>query len=230
MASVPVDRPAVRLPQRNVLSDDVYESVKALIMDHVVEPGARMSIDGLARDLQVSPTPLREALARLESDGLVVKQPLRGYRSTPLLTTEELTALYDFRLLIEPWAAAQAAARIDDAGSAALQEEMETGAHVPEGGDYETFKSLTLHDTRFHDLVARLSGNEPLRLALERTHCHLHTFRLYYSSGIGSQAVAEHRAVVKAIAGGRPEAAEKAMRRHLEKALRRLVVATTDGE
>lgn len=230
MASVPVDRPAVRLPQRNVLSDDVYESVKALIMDHIVEPGARMSIDGLARDLQVSPTPLREALARLESDGLVVKQPLRGYRATPLLTTEELTALYQFRLLIEPWAAAQAAAHIDDAGSAALQEEMDTGGDVPETGEYETFKSLTLHDTRFHDLVARLSGNEPLRLALERTHCHLHTFRLYYSSGIGSQAVAEHRGVVKAIVAGRPEAAEKAMRRHLEKALRRLVVATTDGE
>ncbi|GAA1679118.1 GntR family transcriptional regulator [Fodinicola feengrottensis] len=227
MTSVPADRASVRLPQRNVLSDDVYESVKALIMDHIVEPGARMSIDGLARDLQVSPTPLREALARLESDGLVVKQPLRGYRATPLLTTQELTALYDFRLLIEPWAAAHAAERVNDAGVAALEAEMDSGADVPESGEYDTFKSLTMHDSRFHDLVAQLSGNEPLRLALERTHCHLHTFRLYYSSGIGSQAVAEHRAVVKAIVGGRPEAAEKAMRRHLEKALRRLVVATS---
>jgi DNA-binding GntR family transcriptional regulator len=230
MASVPVDRAMVRLPQRNVLSDGVYESVKALIMDHIVAPGARMSIDGLARDLEVSPTPLREALARLESEGLVVKQPLRGYRATELLTNDELTALYDFRLLIEPWAAAHAAERITEETAAELQTEMDNGGEVPEGGEYETFKSLTMHDARFHDLVARLSGNEPLRAALERTHCHLHTFRLYYSSGIGSQAVAEHRAVVKAIAAGRPEAAEKAMRRHLEKALRRLVSATSEPE
>ena len=77
---------ARRLPRRNVLADDVYELVKAMVMDHVIRPGARVSIDGLARELAVSPTPVREALARLESDGLVLKEPLKGYRATPLLT------------------------------------------------------------------------------------------------------------------------------------------------
>ena len=101
------------LPRRQVLTDGVHEAIKALIMDQTIEPGARVSIDGLARRLGVSPTPVREALARLESAELVVKEPLRGYRTTPLLNRAELDDLYQFRLLIEPWAAARAAERLD---------------------------------------------------------------------------------------------------------------------
>ena len=80
-----------------------------MVMDHVVRPGERMSIDGLAARLSVSPTPVREALARLEALGLARKEPLRGYRATPLLTRTQLDDLFDFRLLVEPWAAGRAA-------------------------------------------------------------------------------------------------------------------------
>ena len=45
-------------------------------MDHILPPGERVNIDALARELDVSPTPVREALARLEADGLVRKRPL----------------------------------------------------------------------------------------------------------------------------------------------------------
>ena len=48
-----------RLPQRQVLSDDVYETVKGLIMDSVVEPGTRLNIDALTRELGISQTPIR---------------------------------------------------------------------------------------------------------------------------------------------------------------------------
>ena len=102
----PVDR---RLLRRQMLADDVYEAIKTMLMDHVIRPGARISIDGLAREFQVSSTPVREALARLESEGLAVKEPLKGYRATPLLSLEEFDDLYRFRLLLEPWAARRAA-------------------------------------------------------------------------------------------------------------------------
>ncbi|NUS84410.1 MAG: GntR family transcriptional regulator, partial [Streptomyces sp.] len=57
--------------RQDALTDRVYESVKAMIMDHEIAPGARVSIEGLARQLNVSATPVREALARLESERLV---------------------------------------------------------------------------------------------------------------------------------------------------------------
>src|SRR5689334_11529046 len=56
----PQDR---RLLRRQMLADDVYEAIKTMLMDHTIRPGARISIDGLARDFQVSSTPVREALA-----------------------------------------------------------------------------------------------------------------------------------------------------------------------
>ncbi|MGW7596297.1 GntR family transcriptional regulator, partial [Streptomyces rubiginosohelvolus] len=63
-------------PARQALSDSVYENIKAMVMDHEITPGARVSIEALSRALSVSPTPIREALATLEADGLVVKRPL----------------------------------------------------------------------------------------------------------------------------------------------------------
>ncbi|WP_308283444.1 GntR family transcriptional regulator [Pseudonocardia nigra] len=205
------------LPRRQVLADDVYEAIKALIMDNAIAPGARVSIDGLARQLGVSPTPVREALARLESAELVVKEPLRGYRTTPLLTLPQLDDLYRFRLLIEPWAAGRAAELIDPTARERVLAEM-ASCDEPESETYDAYKALTAHDARFHALVAELAGSDQVRLALERTHCHLHVFRLYYDRGIGRQTVAEHRRITEALLAGDADAAERAMRDHLETA------------
>jgi DNA-binding GntR family transcriptional regulator len=207
-----------RLLRRQMLADDVYEAIKTMLMDHVIRPGARISIDGLARDFQVSSTPVREALARLESEGLADKEPLKGYRATPLLTLEEFDDLYRFRLLLEPWAAGRAAELIDDAGRERLRSELATAVE-PTSVDYAGYKSLTAHDNRFHSLVASLSGSEQVRLAFQRTHCHLHIFRLHYERDIGPEVLVEHRQIVEAISSGDPARAEAAMRHHVDNSM-----------
>ena len=197
---------------RRVLADDVFEALTALVMDHVVEPGARLSIDGLAARLGVSPTPVREALARLEALGLASKEPLRGYRATPLLSRAELDDLYEFRLLVEPWAAGRAAAR--GAGAEPLLALLAEMHGAPAEG-YARYRALAEHDRRFHDTVLRLAGNEHARQAFARTHCHLHIFRLHYVQQIGSTALAEHAVVARAVAAGDAAGAEAAMGTHL---------------
>lgn len=209
-----VEPPDRRLLRRQMLADDVYEAIKTMLMDHAIRPGARISIDGLARDFQVSSTPVREALARLESEGLADKEPLKGYRATPLLTPAELEDLYQFRRLLEPWAARRAAELIDDDGRARLTGELGTAVE-PTSVDYAGYKSLTAHDNRFHTLIAELSGSEQVRLAFERTHCHLHIFRLHYERDTGPEVLVEHRRIVDAITAGDPAAAEAAMTEHL---------------
>lgn len=206
------------LPRRHVLSDEVHERIKAMLMDHAIAPGARISIDGLARQLDVSPTPVREALARLESEQLAAKSPLKGYRATELLNLQEFDDLFQFRRLIEPWAARNAAQRIDDEGRRALRAELRS-VTPPTKATYDSYKALTAHDSRFHSMVARLSGSEQMRVALERTHCHLHIFRLYYTRGTGPDALAEHRVIADAIIAGDAEAADAAMVSHLEAAM-----------
>jgi len=211
----PQDR---RLLRRQMLADDVYEAIKTMLMDHVIQPGARISIDGLARDFQVSSTPVREALARLESEGLADKEPLKGYRATPLLSREEFDDLYRFRLLLEPWAARRAAELVDDPGRERLRAELATAVE-PTSADYAGYKSLTAHDNRFHSLIAALSGSDQVRLAFQRTHCHLHIFRLHYDRDTGPEVLVEHRQIVEAIAAGDPAAAEAAMTKHLDNSM-----------
>jgi DNA-binding GntR family transcriptional regulator len=67
--------PRQRLAHRQPLTSDVYDVVMDMLMNHTLGPGSRLNIDQLARLLGVSPTPVREALARVESEGLVTKAP-----------------------------------------------------------------------------------------------------------------------------------------------------------
>ena len=89
-------RTTKRAPRRSVLSDDIYEMIKAMIFDHEIAPGSKVNIDALAVQLDVSQTPVREALARLESDGLIAKEPLKGYKATALLSLKEFNDLFSF--------------------------------------------------------------------------------------------------------------------------------------
>jgi len=203
-------------PRRLTLTDDVYESVKALIMDHVIAPGAKVTIDVLARSLDVSPTPVREALARLESDGLVIKRAMQGYTTSPLLTREQFEELFELRLLLEPAAAAHAAARASREAVELVRAEANQVMPVSGGAmTYEEYKAFSAQDAKFHDAVAAASGNTMLRESLTRLHAHLHLNRLHYPSAKAGRTFPEHKKVATAIAAGKPEAAAEAMREHL---------------
>ena len=220
----------VPLPKRSVLSDGTYEAIKSRIMDHEIPPGARVSIDGLARSLEVSQTPVREALARLEADGLVTKQPLKGYSATLLLTPKEFDDLFELRQLIEPWAAARTAKTVDDSGILALETELSTCKEAPAGSSYAVYKELTDHDARFHALILRLSGNKAVEAAFLRTHCHLHLFRLYYAVQTGTRAIHEHADIVQAIRSRNPESSRNAMSEHIEMSRQRLLPSVMSME
>lgn len=184
-------------PSRTVLSDETHDAIRAMLLDHTIAPGQHINIDALSRELEVSQTPVREALARLESDDLVVKQPLRGYTATELLTVAQLDDLFQFRLLIEPWSAEKAAVEADLEGRDDLRAELERGVAVEFLDIAEAYAAMSEHDARFHELIARLSGSEFVRDAFVRTHCHLHLFRLYQAGHAQLSASGEDTAVVE---------------------------------
>ncbi|GHJ41683.1 GntR family transcriptional regulator [Streptomyces sp. TS71-3] len=209
---------------RQALSDSVYESIKAMVMDHEIAPGARVGIEALARALKVSPTPVREALARLEADGLVVKRPLSGYRATELLTRQGIDELFEMRLLLEPKAAALAALNAVEAQMDAMErivEEMQ--AHPGPNGRYASYRDFAALDQRFHDSIGQASHRPLLADAVERLHAHLHLFRLSNVEGAGGPTVAEHERILRAILRRKPERAAEAMAEHLTHSLERQV-------
>ena len=211
----------VRAP-RPALADDVYEAIKTWIVDTVREPGVRANIDALARSLGVSPTPVREALARLDAEGLVSKAPLKGYTVVPPLDAGQLDDLFELRLLIEPWAAGRAAELGGADAGVRLDAELATCTDVPDDDGYAAYRAVADHDKRFHDLLLELAGNDEVRRAFAGTNCHLHLFRLRYGRGMALAAVREHRAVADAVAAGDAAGASAAMRTHLERSHARI--------
>ncbi|MCW1100271.1 GntR family transcriptional regulator [Streptomyces sp. RS2] len=202
--------------RHDVLTDRVYEAVKAMVMDHEIAPGTRVSIDGLARRLDVSATPVREALARLESDRLVVKRPNAGYRATELLDPEALTDLFEMRLLLEPRAASLAAENAGEEDLRQLRTIVDEMRHHPESGaKYSQYRQFTLLDQDFHDALAYATGRPLLAEAVTRLHSHLHMFRLNSAPGAAGTTINEHERIVDAIAQRNPEKAAEAMAAHL---------------
>lgn len=238
------NRPIKKAPRQSVLSDEVYGVIKAKIFDHEIAPGQHVNIDALAIQLEVSHTPIRESLARLESDGLILKEPLKGYSATNLLTMKEFHDLFEFRLLVEPWSAERAAHVIDEAGAKALSAEIITARDSLQLSDFEQIQALTEHDARFHLLISRISGNETVRRAFEGTHCHLHLYRLflaaknnrlapetrtkfiqdffdhYYQSESGQLALQQHEEIALAIIERNAPLARSTMYAHIEASIR----------
>lgn len=209
-------RASLRPARRTTLADDVYQAVQALVMDHAIAPGERINIEALARRLEVSPTPVREALARLESDGLVRKRPLAGYTVTPLLTHTEFDELVEMRLILEPAAARRVAARdLPPTDLDRLRAEAQLPAPVPGERGFAAIAEFTAQDARFHHLLAEWSGNRMLYEAVVRLRAHLHLFRLHSPTARHGPSGQEHLRIVDAIAHRDPDAAEAAMRAHL---------------
>ncbi len=97
---------------RETLQEKVYESIKDSIVKNELMPGDVLSIDALAEDLGVSPTPVREALAKLSAQGLVKNARNKKARVAPV-TREDVLEIYEVRKLLEPYATGMAAEEIE---------------------------------------------------------------------------------------------------------------------
>lgn len=202
---------------RRSLVDDVYDRLIELLMQEDVEPGSRLPIDALARAWNVSQTPIREAMARAEEAGLVVREQLRGFMVAPPLTAEEFEQLIEMRLLIEPYCAAQACAHVDDDLIRVLGQHTAVMRQAPKGPTAHDYQAYMRADMAFHEAIAQASGNRFLQVALAVAGTHAHRFRRFIGGRVtdADDAISEHSAVLDALRARDAEAAGAAMRRHL---------------
>lgn len=214
-----------RAVSREVLADHVYAELLASLMDGRLTPGAVVSIDGTARELDVSPTPVREALARLEHTGMVRRVALKGYRVAPVFTQEDFAELMEARLAIEPVNARLACARINQHGLAELEQAVEDLKSAPRGPSFAEYKDYLEADERFHQLIARQTGNQFMVAAYSALGGQVQRFRLFSGVGItdAEYAIAEHQAVLDAVSAGDPDKAATAMADHIRKVRSRAI-------
>lgn len=205
---------------------NVYDALLGDIMTLKIPPGGRISVDALVRDLGVSQTPVREALTRLEAEGLVVKTHLVGYSAASLLDRKHFEDICDLRLALEPIAARRAAesGNAEAIGLIVARNDQIPSA-VAQGRSYSQFAK---GDAEFHDAILAAGANALMGETLARLRVHFHLFRLYFHHRVTKEAVDEHAVIVNCLQAGDGKGAERAMRKHLQRSRERFRVFFED--
>ena len=205
----------------------IYEILRSKILDHEIPPATKINVHGVARELGVSPTPVREALRLLQGDRLVVSTSNKGYQTTPVISADEVSDLFEFRLIVEPWASSVVATnRLRNPGQAMLDDIESLRPLV----DAPRFRHLLVsHDTWFHNMLLQATGNSAAVIAFRQLHFHLHLFRIdhFLMEPVGT--LAEHEKIARAIVAQDRVGAEKAMREHLTNGYRRFSVRVSQA-
>ncbi len=208
------------------IANSVYDRIYDRLMSLEIAPGARIPIDAIARQLDVSQTPVREALARLEREGLVRKEHLIGFSAAPQLTFKQFDDLYAFRLLLEPEGARLAAQRMTEDEFRRLEDAAADMGHgeppVDRNSRYSRFARADAH---FHDEILRIAGNEVIRSTLFNQHVHLQIFRFMFHTRVTQEALEEHEKLLVAFRAGDPQGASIAMVEHIERSRDRILGA-----
>ncbi len=194
----------------------VYRSLREAIVTGKLKPGERIVEDRICAELGVSRSPLREALRRLEGEGLVSILPRRGAVVTEV-TDRDGVNLFAVREVLEGLAARQAARHITADELAELENVCREMAGRIQAKDAT---HIVVLNTQFHDLIAKASRNRWARDFLAAIRAQ--TRRIYRSSiespDRAPNSLAEHLLILDALKTGDFEAAERLAREHVCKA------------
>ena len=212
----------VQLRARRSVGDDVYEVLLSRLISLKIAPGARISIDKLARELGASQTPIRAALIRLEAEGLIAKTHLIGYSATAIPSAKHFGDMFQIRLLLEPHAAAQAASRLSSKEREDLRS-LVSAMFEPSGDDEKlAYGKFAYWDAHFPRLIAVAGGGQMMADILDRLHTHMHLFRVLFHSSVTQEAVKEHEELLDALITGQADRARTAMKRHIQLSFKRI--------
>ncbi len=199
-----------------LLSDRAYERIRHDIISCALAPGVEISETRLCAQHKLGKAPVRMALNRLAHDGLVYAIPRRGYRVAQI-TVKDIHDVFELRLMLEPAAARMAAGKVDAQRLRALDEISRSG-YQP-GDAKSTARFLEAHKD-FHATIARATGNVRLANAVEQLLDDM-TRLLHLGLGLRdrSQEMArERRVLIKALARGDGDTAERISREQIEAA------------
>lgn len=205
-------------------AEKAYQTLRAGILDGTYEPTERLGEVELAEGLGLSRTPVREALRRLEVEGLVELEPHRGARVAEW-TSADVEELYDLRMLLESFLAARAARRITPAERARLAQLRDIMNAAGASGPGQDLALVTEANSEFHGIIATAGASPRVQGVLAgvvEMPLVRRTFHLYEPEELAC-ALAQHSELVAALAAGDADWAEAVMRAHVLAAKRVLL-------
>lgn len=206
----------IKLDNYKPLRELVFESLREAIITGKLSPGERLMEIQMADEMGVSRTPVREAIRKLELEGLVVMLPRKGAYVAGL-SLKDITDVFEIRGALEGLAAELAAERITDEELEGLERYLVKISEESETGD---LGKVVETDTDFHSLIYSASRNQRLSQIINNLREQIQRFRktsLAYP-GRMKVAVEEHRKMVEAISARDGELARKLAHEHMENA------------
>ena len=203
------------------LEEKVYASLEEQIIFQKLRPGESVTEMKLSRELGVSRTPVREALQRLDREGLIKLIPNKGAVVLGI-SEQDLIDIYKIRMRLEGLAARIAAEKRDEELCRELHDNVELTEFYMTKGNIEKVKNL---DSEFHDIIYRCCESRMLGKTLSELHRYIASYRKLSLavSGRIDRSLSEHREIYEAIVGGNADAADALMSKHVERALENLL-------
>lgn len=195
------------------LRDQAYEALKTKIIHCDLRPGEALTVASLAEDLGLGRTPVIQAVDRLVTDGLVEVMPRKGIVVSPI-SLNEIFDIIEVRILNECQAVRWAADKASATEIAAMETNLSAMRAASEGRDIERLIQL---DREFHRLISAAAGNPVL--AEFMSNLHDRSVRFWFVSlrapDHNARVCDQHDAIVAAIRARDPDAAEAAIRAHI---------------
>ena len=203
----------------------IYARLKEMTVDFRIRPGERLNEVTLARDLNASRTPLREALNRLVAEQLVTLQPGAGFWCRKL-DADTIFQLYELREVLEVASVRRACERASETDIAALHDQLHADGLGYVG---KTVRQVTAQDEAFHIGIARSSGNAELVRQLTGVNERIRYIRWVDMADRVATTRDEHRAIMAALMARNADAAEHLMRGHIVKRMDQVTAAVRIG-
>jgi DNA-binding GntR family transcriptional regulator len=203
------------------LTDWAYEQIKEAILKIQFAPGSQLQIETLVAELGTSRTPIREALLRLEKDGLVRVVPRVGF-FVKEFTYRDLEELYEVRELLESRAVKNAVGNLSDEDLDLIDQILDLSVTAVQANDVDKFLEIEI---QFHNLLTEHSQNAYLISVLESLRDLSYRWRMLSLRSYESfeKSMEEHLNIARAVRNKDAELASQLMAEHLRNACQRIM-------
>ena len=205
-----------------LLNEKVYRALKEKIIKGTIKPGTKISEGEIAKQMGVSRTPIREAMRKLEVDGLVIMNPNKGGQVIDF-SIEDLQEVLQIRKLLEGFAAYIAAKKISDKEIIKLGEIIEKMRNAATKSDIATYTNL---NSQFHNVILKLSGNKRLIRLCSSLSGHEYKFQIEALTLLErlKYSIEEHIKILEALKKGNSIEAKSLSQLHIENVLKNILL------
>ena len=217
----------IKIQERRPLREMAYERLKKRIQRGELKANARLIEQDVAAELRLSRTPVREAISKLEQEGLVDKIPQRG-AVVRGITEKEIDEVFGLRMVLESYAASLATERIDEEILQQLDVLLDKQHKTLEQGNVNRYIQL---NTQFHDLIYRASRSDKLYQMINNLRDYFYKYRVLIlkMGGMPSISLQDHKKMVQAMRRRDAHKVEELVKEHVLRGRERILREIEEG-